>query len=97
MIIAELSIVPLSVGTSVSQYVKSAVQVIENSGLKNQTGGMSTVIESPDLDTLFNVIKDAETAVLSKGAQRVIITLKIDHRVDKEASIESKIKAVTSK
>ena len=97
MIIAEVSLVPLGVGTSVSQYVKSAVQVIENSGLKNQTGGMSTAIESPDLDTLFKVIKAAEAAILSKGAQRVVITLKIDHRLDKEASIESKVKAVTSK
>ncbi len=97
MIIAEVSIVPLGVGTSVSNYVRSAVQVIENSGLKNQTGGMSTVLEATDLDTIFKVVKSAEGAVLSMGAKRVIITLKLDHRLDKEASIESKVKAVTSK
>jgi uncharacterized protein (TIGR00106 family) len=96
MIIAEVSIVPLGIGTSVSQYVKRAVKVIESSGLKNVTGGMSTAIESPDLDTLFGVIKDAEQAVLDAGAKRVVITLKIDDRRDKNATIAAKIKAATS-
>jgi uncharacterized protein (TIGR00106 family) len=96
MIIAEVSIVPLGIGTSVSQYVKKAVKVIESSGLKNVTGGMSTAIEAPDLDTLFNIIKDAEQAVLDAGAKRVVITLKIDDRRDKDATIDAKIKAATS-
>jgi uncharacterized protein (TIGR00106 family) len=96
MIIAEVSIVPLGIGTSVSQYVRRAVKVIESSGLKNVTGGMSTAIEAPDLDTLFGVIKDAEQAVLDSGAKRVVITLKIDDRRDKDATIDAKIKAATS-
>jgi uncharacterized protein (TIGR00106 family) len=96
LIIAEVSLVPIGVGTSVSSYVKRAVKAIEASGLKNQTGGMSTVIESPDLDTLFDVVKSAEAAILDAGAQRVAITIKIDDRKDKEATIEAKIKAATT-
>lgn len=95
MIIAEVSIAPLGVGTSVSKYVKEAVKVIINSGLKTVTGGMSTCIEAPDLGTLFNLIKAAEEAEFTAGAQRVIITLKIDDRRDKDATIESKIEAAT--
>jgi len=94
MIIAEVSIAPLGVGTSVSKYVKEAVKVIRNSGLKTVTGGMSTCIEAPDLDTLFNLIKAAEEAEFKVGAQRVLITLKIDDRRDKDATINSKVKAV---
>jgi uncharacterized protein (TIGR00106 family) len=94
MIIAEVSITPLGVGTSVSKYVKEAVKVIHNSGLKVETGGMSTTIEAPDLDTLFQVIKRAEEAEIQVGAKRISIYLKIDDRRDKEATIEKKIKSV---
>lgn len=94
MIIAELAIFPTSEGVSVSRYVKEALKVIEKSGLKNETGGMSTTIESPDLETLFRVIQDAHRAIAQMGVKRIHIDLRVDHRLDKDASIESKLKAV---
>ncbi len=94
MIIAELAIFPTSEGASVSRYVKEAIRAIESSGLHSQTGGMSTTIESPDLDSLFRVIKEAHAAILRMGAKRVHIDLRVDHRVDKEATIASKLKAI---
>ncbi len=97
MIIAEVSITPLGVGTSVSKYVREAVNVIHNSGLRAETGGMSTTIEAPDLDTLFKVIKKAEEAEIRAGAQRISIFLRIDDRRDKEATIEKKVKSALGK
>ena len=94
MIIAEVSIAPLGIGTSVSKYVKEAVKVLKESGLNVKVGGMSTTIEAPDLDTLFEVIKRAEEAEINAGAQRVLITLKVDDRRDKDARIKAKIKVV---
>ena len=94
MIIAEFAIFPTSEGVSVSRYVKEAVKVIESSGLKQETGGMSTTIEAPDLDTLFKVIENCHQAMVKMGAQRIHIDLRIDHRLDKEASIDSKLKAI---
>ena len=94
MIIAELAIFPTSEGVSVSRYVKEALKVIEKSGLKNETGGMSTTIESPDLATLFRVIQEAHRAIAQMGVKRIHIDLRVDHRLDKDASIESKLKAV---
>lgn len=94
MIIAELSIFPTSEGVSVSKYVKDAVKIIEKSGLKHETGGMSTTIESPDLGTLFGVVEKAHKAMVDRGARRIHIDLRVDHRLDKEATIESKLKAI---
>ncbi len=94
MIIAELSIFPTSEGTSVSSYVKQAVQIIESSGLKSQTGGMSTVIESPDLKTLFKLIEKTHQAMVERDVKRIHIDLRIDHRLDKEASVDSKLKSI---
>jgi len=94
MILAELAIFPTSEGVSVSRFVGEAIKVIEQSGLKSETGGMSTTIESPDLASLFKVIQDAHQAIVRMGAKRIHIDLRVDHRLDKEASIESKLRAV---
>ena len=97
MIIAELAIFPTSEGPSVSRFVKEAVRVIEASGPHTETGGMSTTIEAPDLPTLFRVIEDAHAAILKLGARRVHIDLHVDHRLDKEATIASKLGAIGKK
>lgn len=94
MIIAEFSIFPTSEGTSVSKYVKEAIKIIERSGLKHETGGMSTTIEAPDLDILFKVVEKCHEALVKMGAKRIHIDLKVDHRLDKDATIESKLKAI---
>ena len=95
MIIAEITLTPLGVGTGVSKYVKKAIEVIEDSGLKYKPTPMSTIVEAKTLDEIFGVAKKAEEAMLKAGANRVIIDIKIDHRIDKDATIESKLKAVT--
>jgi uncharacterized protein (TIGR00106 family) len=97
MIIANFAIFPTSEGASVSQYVKKVIKIIEDSGLKNETGGMSTVIEAPDLVTLFQVIEKADEALVKMGARRIHIDLNVDHRLDTEATIDSKLKAVGKK
>ncbi len=94
MIIAEFAIFPTSEGPSVSRFVKEAIRIIEASGLRAETGGMSTTIEAPDLKTLFRVIDEAHQALLKMGARRIHIDLRVDHRLDKEATIASKKAAI---
>lgn len=94
MIIAEFAIFPTSEGVSVSKYVKEAIDIIESSGLNSETGGMSTTIEAPDLDTLFQVIRRTHEAIVKMGARRIHIDLRIDHRLDGDATIHSKLKAI---
>jgi len=94
MIIANFAIFPTSEGVSVSKYVKEAIRVIEASGLKNETGGMSTVIEAPDLATLFKVIEKAHEVMVKMGARRIHVDLNVDHRLDTDATIDTKLKSV---
>jgi len=94
MIIASLAIFPTSEGVSVSKYVKEAIRVIESSGLKSVTGGMNTSIEAPDLMTLFKVVERAHQAIADMGARRIHIDLNVDHRLDTDATIQSKLKAI---
>jgi len=95
--IAQLSVYPLGEGTSVSRFVKKGVAVIEASGLPYEIGGMSTSVETPDLDTLFDLIKKVHAAQVAEGAQRLVIDLKVDDRRDTRATIESKKRSVTGK
>ena len=94
MIISQLSIAPLGEGTSVSKYVKVVIETIKNSGVKQKTNAMATVIETSDLETLFKAVKDAHNAVIDAGAKRVVTELKIDHRLDKDVYIGTKIKSL---
>lgn len=94
MIIAELAVFPTSEGSSVSRYVKEAIAAVEATGLKSVTGGMSTVIEAPDFESLLRAVAAAHAAVLRLGARRIHIDLRVDHRLDKEATIDSKLRAV---
>jgi len=95
MIIAQLSIVPLGESTSVSRHVKIVLRTLRaEKDLKVYPNAMATVLEAPDLPTLFSAVQKAHNAVLANGAQRVITQLKIDDRRDKNATVESKLKSI---
>ena len=94
MIIAELAIFPTSEGASVGRYVKEAVRVLEASGLRTATGAMATAIEAPDLASLFAAVAAADEALVRMGARRIHIDLRVDQRLDKDATMASKLAAV---
>ncbi len=92
--IAQLSVYPIGQGTSLSRFVKKGIDVIERSTYKYEIGAMGTTIEVPDLEALFDLVKKVHAAQVAEGARRVIIDLKVDDRLDKKATIESKKAAV---
>lgn len=94
MIISQLSIAPIGVGESLSKYVKKVINVLKEENVKFETNAMATVIETKDLDTLFDIVKKAHNTMIKAGTKRVITELKIDDRHDKNATVKSKIKAV---
>ena len=94
--IAQLSVYPIGEGTSLSRFVRKGVEIIQQSGYTHEVGGMGTTIEVPDLDALFELVKQVHAAHIAEGAGRVFIDLKIDDRRDKMATIESKKSAVTT-
>ena len=94
MILAEISIVPIGSGTSVSKFVKASLKSIKESGLKFTVGPMGTTIEANSLNEIFDIIGKAHKAVIDMGAFRVITTIKIDDRKDKELSIKRKLNSL---
>jgi uncharacterized protein (TIGR00106 family) len=93
--IAQLSVYPIGEGTSLGRFVRNGVAVIQESGYPYEVGGMSTSVEVPDLDALFDLVKKVHAAHAAEGARRIIIDLKVDDRRDKAATIQSKKKSAT--
>lgn len=94
MIISQLSISPISEGPSVSKYVKLVIEELKRENINFETNAMSTVIETKDLDTLFNVIKKAHQKISDTDAKRIITEIKIDYRKDKNATMKSKLNSI---
>ena len=93
MIVADFSMVPMGSGTSASQYVRSIYEVLKSSGVKFSPGPMSTSVEVESLEELFRVIDAANQRLKDMGVQRIITNIRIDYRLDKEISIDSKLRA----
>jgi len=92
--IAEISIVPIGTkSTSVSSYVAACLEVLEESGLTYELHGMGTIVEG-DLKELFEVVLRMHEVPFEAGALRVVTTLKVDDRRDKEASAKDKVESV---
>ena len=95
MIIAQLSISPIGEDVSLSKFVKTALNVIENHNVKFETNAMATVIEVNNLEDLLCIVSDVHRSIAEMGVKRIITELKIDDRRDVNATMQSKIDAVT--
>jgi uncharacterized protein (TIGR00106 family) len=93
--IAEFSIHPIGAGTSVSRYVKRALQAIsEIEGLEYQVTPMATILEAQDVHTILKAVESSHTALRSMGAKRISSILRIDERLDKPRTMKDKAESV---
>ena len=93
-IVADVSIVPIGEGTSLSKYVKKAIEELKKSGVRVELGAMSTTLEADDVAKIFDAVQMAREALFDMGVKRVYTILRIDERRDKPISIETKLGAV---
>ncbi len=92
--IVEVSVVPLGTGeTSVSAYVRAAVQVIEENGIEYEVNSMGTCVQG-EWDEIFSTLKAVHDQLAKLGCNRIVTTVKIDDRRDKFGSMDAKIAAV---
>jgi len=94
-VIADFLVHPIGEGTSVSGYVKSALDELKKAkGLRLFVTPMGTVIEGDNLSEVLEGVKAAHEAVFRAGARRVSLSLQVDDRRDKPRRMEDKIAAV---
>lgn len=95
-VIADLCVVPLGVGVSVSEYVAACEKVLKEAGLNTQLHAYDTNIEG-EWDEVFAAIKRCHEVVHQMGAPRITTTLKFGTRTDKVQTMDDKIKSVEKK
>ncbi|MDD4161234.1 MAG: MTH1187 family thiamine-binding protein [Methanothrix sp.] len=91
MIVADFATIPMGTGTSASHYVLAVHDILRQSGIKFAAGPMSTAIEVSSFQELFEVIEMANKKLAEMGAKRIITSVHIDYRMDKDATIKSKM------
>jgi uncharacterized protein (TIGR00106 family) len=97
MIVADIRVLPFGMGTSLSEYVKEVYGILDDEGIKYIAGPMSTSLEVDSLDDLFDVIELINQALAERNVQRILTTVNIDYRLDKEISMETKLEAFKNK
>jgi uncharacterized protein (TIGR00106 family) len=95
-VIADLCVVPLGVGVSVSEYVAACEKVLKKAGLKIQLHAYGTNIEG-EWDKVFAAVKKCHQEIHRMGAPRITTTLKFGTRTDKAQTMADKVKSVKAK
>ncbi len=95
-VIADLCVVPIGVGVSVSKYVAACERVLKEAGLKTKMHAYGTNIEG-DWDTVFAAIKRCHEVIHEIGAPRITTTLKFGTRTDRAQTMDDKVASVEQK
>jgi uncharacterized protein (TIGR00106 family) len=93
MIVADFSMIPMGSGTSGSTYVRAVHDLLRELDVKFVPGPMSTAVQTESFEQLFEIIEKASQLLTKMGLQRIITSVRIDYRLDKEITIASKLGA----
>ena len=95
MVLLEMSIVPMGVGDSVSQYVAECVDLVDQSGLDYELHSMGTIVEGELSDVLALMQRCIEK--MAEHSDRVTCAAKLDFRRGQSGRITAKVKSVEEK
>jgi uncharacterized protein (TIGR00106 family) len=95
-VIADIAIIPIGVGVSLSKYVAACEKVFAEAGLRSQLHANGTNVEG-DWEVVFEALKSCHETLHEMGAPRVATNLRIGTRVDRTQTMQDKIESVVSK
>ena len=95
-VIADLCVVPIGVGVSLGSYIAVCEKILSKAGLKTQLHGYGTNIEG-EWDQVMLAVKECHRTLHEMGVPRIGTTMRIGTRIDREQTIEDKIRSVQEK
>ena len=95
-VIVDLSVVPLGVGLSLSPYIAACQKVLNEAGLKTELHAYGTTIEG-EWDSVMAAIRRCHETLHSMGAPRINTVIKLGTRVDRDQTMEDKVRSVREK
>ncbi len=91
--IADVCIIPLGVGASVSREVTECERILRESGLKTRLHAYGTNIEG-EWDEVMAAVRRCHEALHAMGVPRISTNIRIGTRTDKPQTMEDKIRKV---
>jgi uncharacterized protein (TIGR00106 family) len=95
-VIADLGIVPIGVGLSLSKYVAACEGVLKEAGLKTRLHAYGTNVEG-EWDEVFAAIKRCHEVLHHMGVPRISTIIKVGTRTDKQQTMGDKVDSVERK
>ncbi|MEA3350660.1 MAG: MTH1187 family thiamine-binding protein [Chloroflexota bacterium] len=94
--IADIAIIPIGVGVSLSKYVAACERVLTEAGLDPQLHANGTNVQG-EWEVIFTALEDCHKVLHEMGAPRVSTNMRLGTRVDRKQSMDDKITSVESK
>lgn len=91
--IADVCIIPLGVGVSVSREVAECERILRESGLKTKLHAYGTNVEG-EWDDVMAAVKRCHETLHAMGVARISTNIRIGTRTDKPQTMEDKIRKV---
>ncbi len=95
-VIADLCVIPIGIGVSVSKEVAICERILTAAGLKTRLHAYGTNIEG-DWDQVFAAVKQCHETLHSAGVPRISTSMRLGTRTDREQTMEDKVRSVEEK
>jgi uncharacterized protein (TIGR00106 family) len=95
-VIADVCIVPIGVGVSVSKEVAICERIFAEAGLKTHLHAYGTNLEG-EWDAVFAAVKRCHETLHEMGVPRITSSMRFGTRVDRDQSMDDKVRSVERK
>ncbi len=95
-VIADLCLIPIGVGVSVSKEIAACERVLAEAGLKTKLHSYGTNIEG-EWEEVFAAINRCDVVVHAMRAPRVSSSLRFGTRIDRLQTMDEKVRSVQQK
>ena len=95
-LIADICVIPLGVGLSVSEHVAACERIFQEAGLEHRLHAYGTNVEG-DWDDVMAALKRRHEVVHEMGAVRISTTVRLGTRTDRSQTMQDKLDSVARK
>ena len=92
-LIADICVIPLGVGLSVSEHVAACERIFAEAGLDHRLHAYGTNVEG-EWDDVMGALKRCHEVVHGMGAARISTTVRLGTRNDRAQSMQDKLDSV---
>ena len=95
-VIADVCVVPIGVGVSVSKYVAECERVFREADLNPRLHAYGTNIEG-EWEAVVGSVRECHERIHAMGAPRISTTIRMGTRVDRDQTMQDKVTSVMDK